>query len=265
MSCFRETRINGYSLVLPRQGDANQPMRLSIHPDVTSANAAAADLLADWLQTPGVRNVMLPGGNTPLELYRLIAARRLVLDHLHVFALDEYVGVPLDEPLNCANLIRRSAVEPWKVPLDQYAWVSSVASEAESSVKEHEARIERAGGLDVLVLGLGQNGHLGFNEPGSTEDSGARIVDLDPVSVEANQRWFGGRYAPNKGATVGMKTILSARRVLVLAYGAHKAAAVKAMVRGPRSPACPASWLQSHPAVTVVLDAAAASALDVGT
>lgn len=239
-------------------------MKLSIHPDARSANATAAELLVDWLQTPGVRNVMLPGGNTPLELYRLIAARRLPLSHLHLFALDEYVGVPPDEPLNCANLIRRSAVEPWGVPLDQYAWVSSVVSEAESSVKAHEARIERAGGLDVLVLGLGENGHLGFNEPGSTEDSVARIVDLDPVSVEANQRWFGGRYAPDKGATVGMKTILDARRIMVLAYGAHKAAAVKAMVRGPRGPDCPASWLQSHPAVTIVLDAFAASALDVG-
>lgn len=239
-------------------------MKLSVHPDPRSANAAAAELLVDWLQTPGVRNVMLPGGNTPLELYRLIVARRLPLSHLHLFALDEYVGVPPDEPLNCANLIRRSAVEPWGVPLDQYAWVSSAVSEAESSVKAHEARIERAGGLDVIVLGLGENGHLGFNEPGSAEDSVARIVDLDPVSVEANRRWFGGRYAPDKGATVGMKTILNARRIMVLAYGAHKAAAVKAMVRGPRGPDCPASWLQSHPAVTIVLDAVAASALDVG-
>jgi glucosamine-6-phosphate deaminase len=204
---------------------------------------------------------MLAGGNTPLELYRLMAERRLPLGHLRVFSLDEYVGVPADEPRNCANLIRRTAVEPWGIPPAQYAWVSSVAAEAEASVKAHEAIIERAGGLDVLVLGLGQNGHLGFNEPGTAEDAGARIVDLEAVSVEANRRWFGGRFAPSKGATVGMKTLLAARRILVLAFGAHKAAAVKAMVQGPRGPACPASWLQGHPMVTVVLDAAAAGHL----
>lgn len=237
-------------------------MNVLIYPNASAANAAAASLLTDWLQTPHVRNVMLAGGNTPLELYRLVAARQLSLEHLNIFALDEYVGVPLEEPRTCANLLRRMAVEPWKVPLAQYAWVSSIPTEAESSVKTHEARIEHAGGLDVIVLGLGENGHLGFNEPGSSEDSRARIVHLDPVSVEANRRWFEGLYAPDKGATVGMKTILAARRVMVLAYGFHKAVAVKAMVLGPRGPACPASWLQSHPAVTVFLDAAAASQLD---
>lgn len=240
-------------------------MRILVRPDSTSASAAAAELLLQWLQTPQVQNVMLPGGRSPLELYRLIAAQQLALRHLRVFALDEYVGVPLDEPLTCANLIRRTAVEPWGVPSDQYAWVSSDVSEADLSVKAHEARIQKAGGLDVVVLGLGQNGHLGFNEPGSAQDSEARIVDLHPVSVEANRRWFDGRYAPDKGATVGMRTILGARRILVLAFGMHKAAAVRAMVSGPRGPACPASWLQSHPATTLVLDAAAASALDAET
>src|SRR6185436_13253059 len=113
-------------------------------------------------------------------------------------------------------------------------------------------------GLDVLVLGLGQNGHLGFNEPGSAEDSAARVLDLDPISIEANRKWFGGDYAPARGATVGMKTILAARRILIMAYGAHKTVAVKAMVEGPRGPACPASLLQGLPNVHVFLDVAAA-------
>jgi glucosamine-6-phosphate deaminase len=236
-------------------------MKLSIHPTADLANAAATDLLTQWLTTPSVHHIMLAAGNTPLDLYRRIGERHLALSHLNVYALDEYVGVPLNEPRNCANLIRCTAVEPWGLPAQQYSTVSSLEKDALSSVRAHEQRIVERGGLDVIVLGLGQNGHLGFNEPGSEENSEARVLDLDPISIEANRRWFKGAYAPARGATVGMKTILAARRILLLAYGSHKSAATQAMVEGPRSSRCPASLLQGHPAAHVFLDVAAAAAL----
>ena len=229
--------------------------------DAGQANTAAADCLTSWLTSPATRNVMVAAGNTPLDLYQRIAARRLNLSHLNVFALDEYVGVPLDEPRNCANLMRRCVAEAWGIPAVQFFTVSSLEQEALASVREHERRIATAGGLDVIILGLGQNGHLGFNEPGSTEDSIGRVLDLDPISVEANRNWFGGRYAPDQGVTVGMKTILSARRVMIMAYGSHKTFAAKAMIEGPRDPRCPASLLQGHANVEVFLDETAASGL----
>ena len=175
--------------------------------------------------------------------------------------LDEYVGVPREEPRNCANLLRRSVVEAWGIPSTQYHKVSSLEHEALESVRAHERRIEQAGGLDAIILGLGQNGHLGFNEPGSAEDSGARMLDLQPISIEANRKWFGGDYAPSKGATVGLKTILAARHVIVLAYGSHKTTAVAAMVEGKRGADCPGSFLQGHPDVHLFLDEAAAAGL----
>jgi glucosamine-6-phosphate deaminase len=227
----------------------------------SEVNAAAADCLAAWLTHPAVRNVMVAGGNTPLDLYRRIAGRRLKLSHLNIFALDEYVGVPLAEPRNCANLLRRSVAEAWGVPTSQFFAVSSLESDALDSVRRHEQQIEKLGGLDIIVLGLGQNGHLGFNEPGSTEDSAGRLVHLDPISTEANRKWFGGDYSPSLGVTVGLKTILGTRHILIMAYGSNKVAAVKAMVEGPRTAQCPASFLQGHPDVRVFLDKAAASAL----
>ena len=233
-------------------------MKLSVHPNAGMASAAAAELLLEWLTAPPVRNVMLAAGNTPLELYRLIAARNPSRSDLHIFALDEYVGVPLNEPRNCANLIRRTAVAPWGVPMMQYFSVSSLEADALASVQDHERKITETGGLDVIVLGLGQNGHLGFNEPGSAEDSVARVLDLDAISIEANRKWFNGDFTPARGVTVGMKTILGARRVLLMAYGPHKAAAVNSMLDGPRSEQCPASFLQGHPNVTLFLDLAAA-------
>jgi len=236
-------------------------MNLSIHTSIEAANGSATNLLATWLTQPGVRNVMVAGGNTPLEVYRLIAERRLNLSHLNVFALDEYVGVPLAEPRNCANLLRRSVAEAWGVPAAQFFAVSSLESDALDSVRHHEQRIAKLGGLDVIVLGLGQNGHLGFNEPGSAENSEGRLVQLDPISIEANRKWFGSDYAPSLGVTVGLKTILGARQILIMAYGSNKVDAVKAMKEGPRTAQCPASFLQGHPDVHVFLDQAAASAL----
>jgi len=236
-------------------------MNISVSENTTIANSAAARCFEEII-AGGAVNVMLAAGNTPIEFYRLIAARGLELQGLRLFALDEYVGVPLDEPRNCANLIRDTAVCPWGVPLARYFTVSSLPEEALASVQVHEARIAASGGLDLVILGLGQNGHLGFNEPGSAEDSIGRVLDLETISVEANRLWFGGHYAPSRGVTVGLRTILGARRVMILAYGPHKAAAVRAMLQGPRDPACPASFLQSHPYTSVFLDCAAAAALD---
>lgn len=236
-------------------------MNLSIHSNSAAADEAAANLLAGWLTSPGVRTLMLASGNTPVDLYRRIAGRKLALKHLTVFALDEYVGVPLDEPRNTANLLRRAAVEPWGIPPTQFFSVSSLEADALASIQRHERRIEEASGLDVIVLGLGQNGHLAFNEPGSAPDSAGRLLALETISIEANRKWFGGKYAPAKGATVGLKTILAARRVMIQAYGAHKTAAVKAMLEGKVGPHCPASFLQQHPNTHVFLDDSATAQL----
>ena len=240
-------------------------MKLSVHPTTDAANAATTDCLANWLTAPGTRNVMVAAGNTPIELYRRIGERGLKLSHLNVFALDEYVGVPLDEPRNCANLMRRCVQEAWGIPSAQFHTVSSLEADALASVQEHERKIAAVGGLDVMILGLGQNGHLGFNEPGSAEDSAGRLLDLETISIEANRKWFGGDYAPAKGVTVGLKTILAARRVLIMAHGSHKTAAVQSMVNGPRGPHCPASFLQGHPDTHAFLDEAAAAKLSVNS
>jgi glucosamine-6-phosphate deaminase len=237
-------------------------MKLSVHHEADGANAVAADQLASDLADPSTRNVIVAGGRTPLDLYRRIAGRNLRFHRLSIFALDEYVGVPLDEPRRCANLLHRTVAEPWNVPPSRFFTISSLEAEALASVQEHERRIAEAGGVDSAVLGLGRNGHLGFNEPGSSADSPARVVDLEQETVEANRDWFAGDYAPSRGATLGLASILSARHITVAAYGRHKASAVKRMVEGPISERCPASFLRCHPATTLFLDEAAAATLE---
>jgi len=236
-------------------------VHVEIRRDAADAVRDAADFLIGWLREEGARRVMVAGGNTPLPLYDEIARRGIDASALHIDVLDEYVGVPNHDPRTCTNLLRRTVAEAWRVAPENFSGLSSEESEAEAAVIAHERRIEAAGGLDAIVLGLGKNGHLGFNEPGSARDSTARLLDLDPISIEANRSWFGGEYAPRLGATVGLRTILGSRRVLLLAFGAAKADAARPMINGPHTSDCPASFLQSHPRAHVYLDEAAAATL----
>ncbi len=237
-------------------------MDVRVFSEAAQAVPAAAEILVSWLLAPDTRAVMLAGGNTPLPLYAA-AAEKLgpAPPSLRVFVLDEYVGVPPEHPGTCTNLLGRSVRAAWGVGEERFFGLSSREDDALARVIAHQDSIEHSGGLDAIVLGLGANGHLGFNEPGSTRESGARLVQLDAVSVEANRAWFGGEHAPVVGATVGLRTILAARRVMLLAFGERKAEAGRAMVSGPVGAACPASFLQEHPAAHVFLDEAAARGL----
>lgn len=236
-------------------------MRVVTAKSAEAATLAAADALCGWLEARLVTRLMLAAGRTPLPLYAEVARRRPSVASLEVFVLDEYVGVPLGDPRTCSNLLRREVQQAWGLAPERHHTLSSLETDALASVLAHERRIDEAGGLDAVVLGLGRNGHLGFNEPGSDPAGSARVQALDPVSIAANREWFGGEHAPALGATVGLRTLLGARRALLVAFGAEKAAAVRAMLRGPREPACPASWLQGHPDAHAFLDEAAASLL----
>ena len=236
-------------------------MKLLVYPNQHEASQAACERLADWL--PAARTLVAAAGNSPLELYRLVAGRKVPLPSLHVFALDEYVGVPSQEPRNCANLLRRVIAEEWGIPAERFHAVSSRPEDAAESIRAHEAKLDALGGADVVVLGLGRNGHLGFNEPGSPPESIGRVLDLEPTSVEANRLWFAGAYAPTQGVTLGLRTLLVARRVLLVAFGAAKADAVFHMTSSPRLE-CPASWLSTCDDVEVYLDAEAAARLPEG-
>jgi glucosamine-6-phosphate deaminase len=233
-------------------------VHVEIRGSAQAATHDAAALLARWIEEAPAQRLMVAGGRTPLALYEAIAQRGLPTGRLHIEVLDEYVGVPPSDPRTCTHLLERSVAHAWRVPPERFFGLSSDERDALAVVSAHEQRIREAGGLDSIVLGLGKNGHLGFNEPGSAVDCAARVLDLDSVSIEANREWFGGDYAPRQGATVGLRTILGARRVLLLAFGAAKADAVRDMVQGPRSSSCPASFLQDHQDAHVFVDESAA-------
>jgi glucosamine-6-phosphate deaminase len=231
-------------------------MQIAVYPSPEQASQAAAIALARWLN--GSRTLVVAGGNSPRELYRLVAGLP-ASNRLHVFTLDEYLGVPRDDPRTCANLLRREVADAWHIPPERFHALSSRIEDAGPGIVEHERQLAACGGLDVVVLGLGRNGHLGFNEPGSSPRAPGRVVNLTPTSIAANAEWFGGEYAPAQGVTLGLQTILAARYVLLVAFGAIKADAVHGMVVVPPNESCPGAWLQLHPNAHVYLDEPAAA------
>lgn len=231
-------------------------MRVTVYSSPKYASYAAASKLAGWLKDS--RTLVVAGGNSPRELYRLVVGLP-VSQSLHVFTLDEYLGVPTDDPRTCANLLRREVADAWPIPPERFHALSSRIEDAEAGIVEHERQLEQCGGLDAVVLGLGRNGHLGFNEPGTSPHASGRVLNLTPTSITANAEWFDGEYAPAQGVTLGLRAILGARRVLLVAFGAIKANAVYSTVVVPPNESCPGSWLQLHPDAHLYLDEAAAA------
>jgi glucosamine-6-phosphate deaminase len=179
------------------------------------------------------------------------------------FNLDEYIGLPPSHPQSYHHYMQALffqhidiAPESTHLPLGD---ATDLAAEAE----RYEQCIAHSGGIDLQLLGVGENGHIGFNEPTSSLASRTRIKRLTRSTIAANQRFFGPNETPPQTAlTMGIGTILEARKIVVLATGSHKARAVAQLVEGPISARWPGSVLQMHPQVSVVLDSAAAQALE---
>ena len=227
-------------------------------------SAQAANIVSAALRAHPGMTLGLPTGNTPLgmyeELVRLHQTEGLDFSRARIFNLDEYVGLTADHPASYhaymrAHFFDRVNVAPENADIPRGA--PGVDVDAES--KRYENAIAAAGGIDLLVIGIGVNGHIAFNEPGSSFASRTRVVDLAPATIANARRHFGSEGdVPRTAITVGIGTILGARRILLLASGASKAGIVHQCLHGPVSESLPATALQVHRDVTVILDEAAA-------
>ena len=254
-------------------------MRWEVLPEIGDlADTAAARLLAAVDDDPAIV-LGLPTGNTPIELYRrVVAACRLTrhcFSQATTFNLDEYVGLPLGHPGSYRSYMERHFlghvdIDPARAHVPDGTAAQVPAEEpglpleaALSRVCErYEEEIRAAGGLGMTFLGLGVNGHIAFNEPGSPFDSRTRVVELAPATRRANARHFEGEQVTRRAITMGIGTILESRSLVLLASGEAKAPAVARLRSGEVSEDFPASALHRHPDVTVLVDQAAAGAAD---
>jgi glucosamine-6-phosphate deaminase len=209
----------------------------------------------------------LPTGRTPIpfyrELIRLYRAGRLDCARIQTFNLDEFLGVSPRDPHSYRAFMHRQLFDHVNVAAARIHFLDGMTDDVVRECRRYERAIGRAGGLDLQILGLGTNGHIGFNEPAPALVARTHRTSLRAATRRANAGLFGGRVmaVPREALSMGVATILQARRIVLMATGAAKARAVARMIRGPVTPRVPASFLQLHRDAEIWLDRAAAARL----
>jgi glucosamine-6-phosphate deaminase len=229
--------------------------------DAADLARRAAGVIADLVRERPGAALQLATGNTPMATYAELAGLhgRGELDtaQLRVFQLDEYLGLAAQgDPRSLGDWMRRSFTDPLEIPAAHVTWLD-VAGDPEAGCVRYAEDVRAAGGFDLTVLGLGPNGHLGFNEPPSPADAPTRVIDLTPESIASNAVYWGEGQVPTRAATSGMDLIMEARAVLLLVTGAHKREILHRALHDEPSPDCPASLLRLRDNVTIVADRAA--------
>ena len=209
----------------------------------------------------------LATGESLIRVYQLIVEDRLkcgtVYDQIQTINLDEYVTLPPNDPQSYYTFMSEHLFSPLGLALDRCHLPSGIAPDLEQECARYDKLIDSLP-RDLQVLGIGQNSHIGFNEPGTSFSSRTQIVDLTKSTIIANARFFPSvDMVPKKGITMGIRDILQAKQIVLIAFGKQKAEAVKMMSEGEIGPSRPASALRTHPNVHIIIDNDAASLLDI--
>ncbi|MFF2651283.1 glucosamine-6-phosphate deaminase [Streptomyces sp. NPDC058045] len=242
-------------------------MEVVIVPDARAGGELIAEAMAQLLRRKPDALLGVATGSTPLPVYQALAAKvaagTVDTARTRVAQLDEYVGLPADHPESYRSVLAREVLAPLGIAKAAFLGPDGSAEDVRAACTGYDAALAAAGGVDLQLLGIGTDGHIGFNEPCSSLASRTRIKTLTEQTREDNARFFGGDVdqVPYHVITQGIGTILEARHLVLLATGEGKADAVAATVEGPLAAVCPASALQLHPHATVVVDEPAAAKL----
>jgi glucosamine-6-phosphate deaminase len=241
-------------------------LRLIIANDYEDMSKKAANMVAAQILLKPNSVLGLATGSTPLMTYqfliKLYRDETINFDEVTTFNLDEYVGIEPNNVNSYHYYMEDNFFKHVNVIKDNKYIPMGTALDVDMECREYEKRIHSKGGIDFQILGIGNNGHIGFNEPDLKFEAVTHPIDLDEETIKANSRFFSSEEeVPKKAITMGVKTIMNARKVILLANGLNKAETVYKSIFGKIDPALPASILQLHPDVTFILDKEAASLL----
>jgi glucosamine-6-phosphate deaminase len=218
----------------------------------------------DRLHTKPTLKICLPSGTTPVEVYaemsRSAAAGLVSFEHAIVFALDEFGGLASGDPGRTSHTLQRQLIQHVNLGQGSFHFLDPDPPDSEQVCRDYDAAI--GSGFDLVVLGIGLNGHLGMNEPDSPLDSQTRRVNLHDTTVQSSARYFTHENLPRWGLTVGLKAILASNEVWLLAKGAPKASIIQRTVQGDITPSNPASLLRRHRNCSLFVDADAGALLN---
>ncbi len=240
-------------------------MEIIIQATAKEAAESAARLIAKHIRSKPDAVLGLATGSTPQPLYLALIAMKLDWSRVTTFNLDEYIGLPREHPQTYHSFMWENLFRHTNIRAENVNIPDGNAANIPAHCREYEELIRSAGGIDIQVLGIGSDGHIGFNEPTSSLASRTRIKTLTKQTRDDNARFFGSsEEVPKHVITMGIGTIMEARQNLLLAFGQNKAKAIAGAVEGPVTAVNPASALQMHPVTKVFLDDAAASELERG-
>lgn len=227
----------------------------------------AAQLLAAQLQKKPDSVIGFATGSTPIGMYKELInsynRQEISFDKMSTFNLDEYVGLTKDHPQSYYHFMQEQLFSHINVRLENIQFPPGIFTDADRACQSYEDAMKAAGGVDLQILGIGVNGHIGFNEPDQQFTLYTHIVELAQKTIESNARFFGSEdEVPRRAITMGIKSIMDARSILLLASDRNKAEAVQQIFSGKVEPQIPATVLQLHPDVTLVVDREAASLLN---
>jgi glucosamine-6-phosphate deaminase len=242
-------------------------MEIIVKPTAEEGSLLAGRIVSNAIRRKPRTVLGLATGSTPVGLYQeLVRQHReegLDFDQVTTFNLDEYLGLGRDHPCSYFHFMWENLFQHVNIPPNHLNIPDGLTDDVPGTCMAYERSIHDAGGIDLQVLGIGHDGHIGFNEPGSSLASRTRIKTLTPRTVEANRRFFGaGDSVPRHVLTMGIGTIMEARCCVLLAFGEGKADAIARMAEGPITARVPATVLQQHPHAIVILDEAAAGKLE---
>ena len=241
--------------------------RVHVYPNERVAARALARHVSDAILVKPDLVLGLPTGRTPVgfyhELSALVERGRLHFGRVTTFNLDEFLGIPPSHPGSYRRFMETHLFNRVDLPPSQINFLNGAAPDPEAECERYEQAIAEAGGIDVQIVGIGTNGHIGFNEPAPGLQARTHRVTLKPETRRSNAALFGGDAGavPREALSMGMATILQARSIVLLATGRSKASCVQRLLGGPITSDLPASFLQLHPAVDIVVDEAAAGVL----
>ena len=228
------------------------------------AEAAAGEILEQVIGKPA-SVLCLASGDTPRLAYRRVVERATTegidFSQVHWVSLDEWVGIEATNPGSCYYFLNETLFSPLDIQPSQIHFFNGLSTSLSDACLQMDNLIARLGGIDLILLGVGMNGHLGFNEPGVRPDLKALVIELDPVTVKVGQKYFPQAATLSKGITLGLAHLLAARTALMMASGQKKAAIVREALQGDISNRLPASMIRAHPHALTLLDQAAASLL----
>lgn len=241
-------------------------MRIIVANDYDQLSSRASDIIASQLILKPNSVLGLATGSTPIGTYAKLIGMfqdgKIDFADVIAFNLDEYYGLAAQDHRSYAFFMATHFFNHINIPRERTYIPNGLAPDIEEECYQYEAKIRQAGGIDLQLLGIGHNGHIGFNEPDVKFEALTHLVHLDEDTIHANARFFASLdEVPRLAISMGIKTIMHARKILLLASGKEKAATIAGMVHGKITPELPASVLQLHPDVTVVVDKEAGAAL----